>query len=127
MDATTLLTTVDCLIDDWLAGRRLRQRGPQPVLSDSEVLTIECVGEFLGIDTDTGLYEHVRRSWSDWFPALGQVHRTTFVRQPANLWAVKAQLRQQLLGQVRFDPQVWILDSFPSRSAASAAPTAAGG
>jgi hypothetical protein len=28
MDATTLLVTVYCLIDDWLAGRRLRQRGP---------------------------------------------------------------------------------------------------
>jgi hypothetical protein len=48
MAATTLLITVSCLIDEWLAGRRLRQRGPTPVLSDSEVLTIECVGEFLG-------------------------------------------------------------------------------
>jgi hypothetical protein len=35
------------------------------------------------------------------------------VRQAANLWAVKAQLRQQLLGQVGFDQQVSILDSFP--------------
>jgi hypothetical protein len=55
MDATTLLITVYCLVDEWLAGRRLRQRGPRPVLS--EVLTIECVGEFLGIDTDKGIYE----------------------------------------------------------------------
>jgi hypothetical protein len=113
MDATTLLITVYCLIDDWLAGRRLRQRGPQPTLSDSEVLTIECVGEFWGIDTDKGLYEHFRRHWGDWFPALGRVHRTTFTRQAANLWAVKAQLRQHLLGQISFDPQVSILDSFP--------------
>jgi hypothetical protein len=113
MDATTLLITVYCLIDDWLAGRRLRQRGPQPILSDSEVLTIECVGEFLGIDTDKGLYEHFCRYWGDWFPALERVHRTTFVRQAANLWAIKAQLRQQLLGRVGFDPQVSILDSFP--------------
>jgi hypothetical protein len=113
MDATTLLITVYCLIDDWLAGRRLRQRGPQPTLADSEVLTIECVGEFLGIDTDKGLYEHFRRHYHDWFPALGRVHRTTFVRQAANLWAVKAQLRLQLLGRVGFDPAVSILDSFP--------------
>ena len=35
------------------------------------------------------------------------------MRQAANLWAVKAQLRQQLLGQVSFDPAVSILDSFP--------------
>jgi Transposase DDE domain len=113
MDATTLLITVYCLVDEWLAGRRLRQRGPRPTLSDSEVLTIECVGEFLGIDTDKGLYEHFRRYYQGWFPALGRIHRTTFVRQAANLWAVKAQLRQQLLGQVSFDPQVSILDSFP--------------
>ena len=113
MDATTLLITVYCLIDEWLAGRRLRQRGPQPILADSEVLTIECVGEFLGIDTDKGLYQHFRRHYQDWFPALGRVHRTTFVRQAANLWAVKAQLRQQLLGQVSFDPAISILDSFP--------------
>ena len=86
---------------------------PQPILADSEVLTIECVGEFWGIDTDKGLYEHFRRYWGDWFPALERVHRTTFVRQAANLWAIKAQLRQQLLGQLSFDPAVSILDSFP--------------
>jgi Transposase DDE domain len=41
-----------------------------------------------------------------------RVHRTTFTRQAANLWAVKAQLRQQLLARVGFDPAVSILDSF---------------
>jgi hypothetical protein len=66
MDATTLLITVYCLIDGWLAGRRLRQRGPTPVLSDGEVLTVECVGEFLGIDTDKGLYDDFRRHYRDW-------------------------------------------------------------
>jgi hypothetical protein len=81
---------VSCDPRDWLAGRRLRQRGPAPTLSDSEVLTIECVGEFWGIDTDKGLYDHFRRHYRDWFPALSRVHRTTFTRQAANLWAVKA-------------------------------------
>jgi Transposase DDE domain len=113
MDATTLLITVYCLVDDWLTGQRLRQRGPRPTLADSEVLTIECVGEFWGIDTDKGLYDHFRGHYRDWFPALGRMHRTTFTRQAANLWAVKAQLRQQLLGQISFDPAVSILDSFP--------------
>jgi hypothetical protein len=77
MEATTLLISVSCLIDDWLAGRRLRQRSPQPTLADSEVLTMECVGEFWGIDTGKGRYEDFRRHWRDWFPALGRVHRTT--------------------------------------------------
>jgi putative transposase len=74
------------------------------VLSDSEVLTIECVGEFWGIDTDKGLYDHFRRHWRDWFPALGRIHRTTFLRQAANLWAVKQRLHQHLVTQVEFDP-----------------------
>jgi hypothetical protein len=113
MEATTLLITVSCQVDEWLAGRRLRQRGPNPILSDSEVLTIEGVGEFLGIDTDKGLDEHFCRYWRGWFRALSRVHRTTFVRQAANLWAVNAQLRQQLLGLVSFDPAISILDSFP--------------
>jgi hypothetical protein len=38
MDATTLLIMVYCQVDEWLAGRRLRQRGPKPILADSEVL-----------------------------------------------------------------------------------------
>jgi hypothetical protein len=70
MEVTTFTVTVFCLIDDWLAGQRLRQRGPAPILADSEVLTIECVGEFLGLDTDTGLDQDFGRHWGDWFPAL---------------------------------------------------------
>jgi hypothetical protein len=113
MDVTTFIVTVFCLIDDWLAGqpRPLRQRGPQPTLADSEVLTIECVGEFLGIDTDSGLYQYFRRHYRDWFPALGRIHRTTFVRQAANLWAVKQQLHRHLLDRVEFDPAVCLVDS----------------
>jgi hypothetical protein len=53
MDITTYRSA--CIIDNWLKGQRLRQRGSQPKLSNSEVLTIEVVGEFLGIDTDQGL------------------------------------------------------------------------
>jgi hypothetical protein len=52
MDLSTFIVSVFCLIDDRLKGRRIRQRGPAPKLSDSEVLTIEIVGEFLGLDTD---------------------------------------------------------------------------
>jgi hypothetical protein len=43
------------LVDDGLEGRKLRQRGPAPKLSVSEVLTMEIVGEYLSIDTEKGL------------------------------------------------------------------------
>jgi hypothetical protein len=84
---------------------------PQPTLADSEVLTIECVGEFLGIDTDSGLYQYFRRYWGAWFPGLDRVHRTTFVRQAANLWVVKQRLHRHLVAQVEFDPQLCLVDS----------------
>ena len=44
MDLETLIIVVFCLVDnlvrDLCRGRRLRQRGPAPVLADSEVLTV---------------------------------------------------------------------------------------
>ncbi len=79
-----LIVAVFCLTDDWLEGHHhwvpLRKRGPRPELSDSEVLTIETVGEFLGIDTDKGLFVYFHRHYTEWFPALRKVHCTTFVR-----------------------------------------------
>src|SRR3954447_7457317 len=73
------------------AGRlpSVRTRGPAPKLHDSEVITIESAGEFLGIDTDEGIYAHFRRYHTGEFPALADVDRTTFARQAANLWRVK--------------------------------------
>ena len=100
MDITTYLISVFCLVDDFLKGKRLRQRGPQPTLSDSEVVTMEIVGEFLGFDTDSGIFRHFRRYYGDWFPALRQIDRTTFVRQAANLWAVKRELWSLMSKQV---------------------------
>jgi hypothetical protein len=114
MDRNTFIVTVFCLIDDWLKEQpKRRKRGPQPTLRDSEVLTIEVVGAFLGIDTDKGLFTYFRRHYGEWFPALQRVHRTTFVRQSANLWAVKAQLWQDLLSQIAMDPLLSLVDSFP--------------
>lgn len=78
MDLSTFIVAVFCLIDDQLQERRIRSRGPTPKLSDSEVLTIEIIGEFLGLDTDKGIYLFFRRHYQEWFPALGEVHRTTF-------------------------------------------------
>jgi hypothetical protein len=113
MDITTFLIRVYCLIDDWLGDRRLRARGPQPRLSDAEVLTIEVVGEFLGIDTDSGLCRYFRRHFGDWFPELMSIHRTTFLRQAANLWRVKRELWQDLVKQVPQDGLITVIDSFP--------------
>ena len=113
MDLNTFIVTVFCLIDDQIEGRRIRRRGPAPKLSDAEVLTIEIVGEFLGIDTDKGLYHYFRQHYGEWFPALCEVHRTTFVRQAANLWKLKERLWQELLPFAPHYPTLALCDSLP--------------
>jgi len=85
MDITTFMIAVFCLIEDFLSGKRLRKRGPQPTLCDSEVLTMEVVGEFLGIDTESKIFTHFCRYYADWFPGLRKITRTTFTRQAADL------------------------------------------
>ena len=85
MDLDSLIITVFCLVDDTLAQlapeHRLRQRGPSPRLADSQVLTIEIIGEYLGLDRERALLDYFRRHWSHYFPALEKLHRTTFTRQ----------------------------------------------
>ena len=113
MDLSTFIVAVFCLIDDRLKERRIRSRGPTPTLCDSEVITIEVVGEFLGLDEDTELFAYFRRHYPHYFPNLRSVHRTTFTRQAANLWKVKERLWQELLADTPHDPAFAICDSMP--------------
>ena len=61
MDLDTFIIAVFCWIDEALpegtGEQRLRQRGPEPVLYDSEVLTMEVVGAYLGLSQDSALVE----------------------------------------------------------------------
>jgi hypothetical protein len=113
VDISTFVVAVFCLVDDQLKGRRIRQRGPYPRLSDAEVLTIEVVGEFLGMDTDEAIFRYFREHYGEWFPALCEIHRTTFARQSANLWRVKEDIWQELLSYTPHDPAFALCDSMP--------------
>lgn len=121
MDLERFTRAVLCWVEEGLAAvqrdpgrRRLRQRGPAPTLADSEVLTMEVVGEFLGLDQDTAIVGYFRREHPDWFPALSRVHRTTFARQAANLWVVKEQVWQRLVARIPHDPMLSMIDSIPT-------------
>jgi hypothetical protein len=114
VDLNTFIVSVFCLIDDRIKDLgRLRGRGPTPTLCDSEVLTIEVVGEFLGMDEDTELFAYFRRHYAHFFPNLRRVHRTTFARQAANLWKIKEILWQELLAESPHDPTFALCDSMP--------------
>ncbi len=114
MDLSSFIVAVFCLIDDRLEGLgRLRARGPTSRLCDSEVLTIEVVGEFLGLDEDTELFAYFRRHYPHFFPKLLHVHRTTFTRQAANLWKAKERLWEELFAETPHDPTFALCDSMP--------------
>jgi hypothetical protein len=117
MDLDDFIITVVCVVDEMipaaLNAQRLRQRGPAPRLTDSEVITMEVVGEYLGLEQDRALFAYFRRHYAHFFPALRTLHRTTFIRQAANLWRLKERLWQQALGRMPHDPTFAIVDSFP--------------
>jgi hypothetical protein len=120
VDLEDFTIAIYCLIDELLHEvhsdpdwRRVRTRGPRPLLADSEVLTMEVVGEFLGYDQDVAIYQYFRRHHPRWFPVVARIHRTTFARQAANLWVVKEQVWARLRDRLPHDPALSFIDSVP--------------
>lgn len=118
MSLDEFIITCFCWIDDALpvvtGGKKVRPSGPQPKMSDSEVITIEIVGSYLGLSQDQELVEFFRHHYSHFFPVLLKIERSTFVRQAANLWAVKERLWMRLRDElIRQDELVGIIDSMP--------------
>ena len=98
MSISDFIINVFCIIDDelkkMLSGKKLRERGFLPKLTDSEVITMEIVGEFLGKDCDKTIWEYFKHHWNHFFPKIP--NRSTFARQAANFQVVKC-IRQERL------------------------------
>src|SRR5215218_2257046 len=114
MPILDFIINVFCLIDDEYKKipKPLRKRGFAPSLSDSEVMTMEIVGEFLGIDTDKGIWSYFKNYYRHLFPKIRS--RTTFVRQAANLHVVKQMIQQdmaKILGA--FSDSLHLIDGLP--------------
>jgi hypothetical protein len=98
VDLSTFIVAVFEVVDDFFEERGpVRRRGPAPKLYDSELITMEIVGQFLGIDTEKGIYHYFKRHYPHYFPKMREIHRTTFTRQAANLWVIKEHLWQHVL------------------------------
>ena len=116
MSLDNFIITVFCLVGDQMkkiANPPLhRTRGFQPKLSDEEVITMEIVGEFFGIDTDKGIWNYFKQHWIEWFPELGS--RANFAKQAANLWQLKQHIQQQLLDALSAtEDRLFMADGFP--------------
>jgi hypothetical protein len=98
MSIENFIISVFCLIDDelrkMLNGKKLRQRGRYPSLTDSEVITMEIVGEFLGRDWDKDIWAYFKNHWLHFFPKIPD--RTNFAKQAANLHVIKHLLQERI-------------------------------
>jgi hypothetical protein len=111
-----LILHLFCLVDDELRAAGLtdlRARGPDPTLTDAEVLTIELAGAALGAVHDADLFRYFRRHHARAFPGLASINRTSFIRQAANLGRVKQALHARLADRLCPGPAAWLVDSFP--------------
>ena len=113
MNLIDYIVNVFVMADDfckiYFPARKLRSRGPLPKLADSEVITMELVGEYLGLGTDEGIHHYFCRHWHHLFPNLPD--RSNFARQCANVWDVKQSFFEYLSGFQ--DHYLQILDSMP--------------
>lgn len=116
MDRDYFIIVVYCLVCEHyqaIVGEHpLRRRGFQPALSDEEVITIEICGEYFGFGQDEAIYAYFRGHYAHFFPQLRE--RTSFVRQAANLWLVKAMIQRRLtlVSEQAADP-IQLVDTIP--------------
>ena len=115
MPIENFIINVFCVVDELIsavAPVKILQRGFKPQLSDSEVITMEIVAEFLGIDTDKQILEYFSHHWKSWFPNDGS--RSNFSRQTANLWQIKQGMQGKLSARLNgICAPVHMMDGFP--------------
>jgi hypothetical protein len=116
MDRDTFIITVYCLVVE--AYRtvkeryRIRHGGFPPALTDEEVITMEICGAYFKLHQDKDLFDYFQSHYRNFFPDLKD--RSSFVRQAANLWQIKAALWRLILqrsGQEHHPVQV--IDTLP--------------
>lgn len=103
---------IDEILQQFAAKQPWRTRGFPPKLSDSAVITMEVVGEFLGIDTDKHIWQYFREHWRMFFPSLGS--RCNFARHAAHLWSIKKSLQEEIAKTLQaYRDTIHIIDGFP--------------
>lgn len=112
MPIEEFIISVYLMVDKYYAQivtKPLRRSGFPPKVSDSEIICMEIVGEFLNMDQDKQIWQYFKNNWLSWFPTLGSY--PNFAKQCTNLWHVK-QLIQERLSESEID-NIHFIDGFP--------------
>ncbi len=108
---TITYTLTDDLYQEIVPVSVEKRPGPEPQLSDSEVIAISLVGEMV-LDSETAWVHFVQKNYRPLFPQLNE--RSRFHRRNKDLWVVKNLIRQKLLEKLpeAFNPYR-LVDSLP--------------
>ena len=83
---------VFCLIDDLyqdlLLTCKVRKSGYSPILTDSEIISMLIVGEFLGFSDNKKIWLYFKSHYLGYFPDLDYVRYKIFNKQATCLWNV---------------------------------------
>lgn len=94
LDVDTFLVTVYCIVDDLYrvhcAPHKPMRRGAKPVMSDSEVLTVEVLAQWHPSRSESAFLRYVEENWRAYFPRL--LSQSEFNRRARDLAGVLAYL-----------------------------------
>ena len=115
MDHETFIILVYVVVDDLfpLIAHYCQRPGPDPHLSDSEVIALSLVYEWTGW-SEKSFYSYIRKNYRHLFPRLNE--RSRFNRRRRDLALIINELRKLLLPELEvYSDRFRILDSLPVR------------
>jgi hypothetical protein len=92
-------------------GGNIKKPGRQSQFSDTEVLSLSLVAEYMSLDSENWLFKKIKSDYRDEFPLL--IDRTRFNRRKRQLFPVMEKVRQQLAGRFLEFEDYFIVDSMP--------------
>ncbi len=103
---------MDDIYKETLASLTGKRNGPEPNFSDSELITLSLVAEFLGMDSERAFLGFVRKNFLYLFPDLPE--RSRYNRKRRNLaWAINKVKRILLQHLGIYSDSCRIIDSIP--------------
>jgi hypothetical protein len=110
------MTIIYVLVDDWykVEGYKLlrSKAGSKPVFSDSEMLTLMLVQDFIPYAGETQYIGYIRANYLSMLPKL--VDQSQYNRRSRGLWQVMERLRQSWVAQLGgLDDKHLLLDTKP--------------
>ena len=102
IDFPTLLTTIFVIVDDWYQNYKKQNQvikpGARARLTDSEILTLALVMDYLPFPGETQFLGFIRANYQQWFPNL--LNQSQFNRRLRRMDGILEQLRRSWVTQL---------------------------